>query len=457
MIKRVFLIGFRTTGKSTFGKILAENLGLSFFDMDFLIKEQAGQELNVLTNNGSDWVKFREIENDVLKELTKAERAVISCGGGVGVNDVINKETKKTFGQLNREVLKKSQDSIVILLTASDKIIEQRLQMLFGRKKIMPFLNQENSKSNISKKDLIEKQVVDSMSALQKRKKSYEEIADFEIDTSNFIFPKKLVNINAVIGDPIEHSLSPQMHNVGYKALGINKGNLLVPVKVKKEKLKRFIEAVRALRINGISVTVPHKETTIKYLDKVDETAKKIGAVNTVLNEGGKLIGYNTDWIGAIAALEKRTNLKGKKVAVFGAGGAARAIVFGLTKKGVKVKIFNRSVDRAKELAKEFNCSFGDIKEVGKIRDFDIIINATSIGMNEEKSPIDKNLIQKGQIVMDAVYTPKETTLLKNAKEKKAEVVYGYEMLLYQGVEQFKMYTGLDAPVEEMRKVLING
>ena len=451
--KRIFLIGFRTTGKTTFGKVLAENLGLSFFDMDFLIKEQAGEDLNSLTKNGMDWVKFREVENEVLEDLNKVRGAIISCGGGVGVNDVLDEKTKKTFGQLNREIFKRNEDSLVILLTSPDETIKKRLHKEFSKKKIMPFLNSQSIPEN--ENGLVEAQVRDSLDALEKRRKLYEELADFEIDTSKFEFPNRLVNLNVSIGDPIKHSLSPAIHNAGYKALGIDRSNLFIPCRVKSEKLARFIEAVKVLGINGISVTLPHKQTIIRYLDDLDEDAKKIGAVNTILNVGGKLTGYNTDWIGAISALEKKTNLEGKKVAVIGAGGAARAIVFGLSRKGARIKIFNRTLEIAKELAEEFGLEFGDIGDIGEIREYDIIVNATAVGMGEDDSLVDKRLINKNQIIFDIVYSPKETKLLGEAKEKGAKVIYGYEMLLYQGVEQFKMYTGLDAPVEAMEKALI--
>src|SRR3989344_5328660 len=300
MINRIFLIGFRTTGKSTLGKILAESLGLSFFEMDFLIKEQAGQELDQLTKNGTDWVKFREIENEVIEELVKTQNAIISCGGGVGVNDVVDEKTGKTFGELSKEILRKCEDSLVILLTSDDEDIEKRLYKKFSKKKIMPFLGDQDAGEN--KENLVEVQVRDSMNALEKRKKFYEEIADFEIDTSKFKFPERLSNINVSIGDPIKHSLSPDMHNAGYKALGIEKSNLFLSCRAKKEKLKQFIEAAKVIGINGISVTLPHKQEVMKYLDDTDETAKKIGAVNTILNREGRLIGYNTDWIGAVSA-----------------------------------------------------------------------------------------------------------------------------------------------------------
>lgn len=257
------------------------------------------------------------------------------------------------------------------------------------------------------------------------------------------------------IGYPIKTSRSPSIHNAGYKKLGIDDEFVYLRAEVKPENLKMAINGVRGLGIRGVSVTMPHKQTVMKYLDKIEKDAKSIGAVNTIVNDNGILTGYNTDVIGAIAALEKKTNVLGKLIAVIGAGGAARAIVYGLTKKGAKVKIFNRSLDKAKSLAQEFGCEYEDLKNIKEISNMDIVINATSVGMNEDKSPIDKKFLNKNQIIFDVVYTPKETRLIKDAKEKGAKVILGYEMLLYQGVEQFKLYTGFDAPVNAMKEVLI--
>lgn len=263
------------------------------------------------------------------------------------------------------------------------------------------------------------------------------------------------------IGYPIKSSRSPLMHNAGYKKLGIDDEFLFLSAEVKPKDLQMAIDGVRALGIRGVSVTMPHKQEVMKYLDQIDKEAKKIGAVNTIVNNDGKLTGYNTDWIGALTALEKKTNLTGKKVAVIGAGGAARAIVYGLVKRGAKVKIFNRSLEKAKKLAQEFGCEYGDPGSLEEASKINIIINATSVGMNEDKSPIDKflnknkaSLLLRNQIVFDVVYSPKETRLIKDAKQKGAKIIYGYEMLLYQGVAQFELYTGMKAPVEVMRKTL---
>ncbi len=263
------------------------------------------------------------------------------------------------------------------------------------------------------------------------------------------------MNICLSIGYPIISSRSPLMHNAGYKKLRIDNQFIYLSAEVKSENLKIAIDGIRGLGIRGVSVTMPYKKEVMKYLDKIDKDAKMIGAVNTIVNDGGKLTGFNTDYIGVLEALGEKINLKRKKVAIIGAGGAARAIVYGLNKKGSVIKIFNRTLDQAKELAQEFDCQFSTLDSLEEVINMDIIINATPVGMNEDKSSIDKNFLNKNQIVFDVVYTPKETRLIKDAKQIGAKVIFGYEMLLYQGVEQFKLYTGFDAPIETMRKTLI--
>lgn len=259
------------------------------------------------------------------------------------------------------------------------------------------------------------------------------------------------------VGDPIKQTLSPKMHNPAYQALGIDDQFVYLSARVTEDNLSSALAGARALGIRGISVTVPHKQEAIKYLDEIDQVAKKIGAVNTILNNNGQLKGYNTDWIGAITSLEKRTQLKGKRVALFGAGGAARAIVYGLIKKGALVKIYNRTKEKSKKLAQEFHCLSGNLNQVEEIKEMDIIINATTLGMepNISQTPLPNKFIEKHHLVFDIVFKPSETRLIREAKHKGAKVIYGYEMLLYQGVEQFKLYTGIDAPVEIMKEALV--
>jgi len=260
-----------------------------------------------------------------------------------------------------------------------------------------------------------------------------------------------------IIGNPVDHSLSPAMHNAAYRYLGIDNKFVYLGSNVKVENVEKVVESMKVMEnFHALTCTIPHKIEVMKYLDWIDPTAKKIGAVNSVVKENGILKGFNTDWCGAIIPLEKVINLKNKKVSLIGAGGAARAIIFGLRKKEAKVIIFNRSVEKARKLADEFHCQFSELNNQELIKESDIIINATSVGMKplEKKTPIGVKNINTKQIVFDIVYMPKETKLLKEAKKRGARVVSGLEMLLHQGTAQFELYTGLKAPIEIMRKVL---
>ncbi len=254
-----------------------------------------------------------------------------------------------------------------------------------------------------------------------------------------------------IIGSPVKHSLSPKMHNAAFRALGID----AVYLAFETSDTKSALDAMKCLGIKGYSVTIPNKQNIINYLDDIDQTVKQIGACNTVKNLNNKLIGTNTDWLGGILPLEKRTNLKGKKVTVLGAGGSARAICYGLLKKGAIVNICNRTVERANALAKDFNCSAFSLLEANKLKG-DILINTTSVGMYPlvDNSPVQEDTVKNFNIIMDIVYSPLETKLLQMAKKLKKEIITGVEMLLYQAVAQFEFWTEQKAPVEIMRKAL---
>jgi shikimate dehydrogenase len=222
------------------------------------------------------------------------------------------------------------------------------------------------------------------------------------------------------------------------------------------QSIKKVVEAVRVMGIRGLTCTMPHKLEVMKYLDKIDPIAKKIGAVNTVVNDNGVLTGYNTDWLGIVTPLNMiAVSLKDKRAAIVGAGGAARAMIYGLTTNGAKVKIFNRTIEKAQKLAEEFGCDAGGLEELSEVKNYDIILNSTSIGMEgDTNSPIPSEFINNKQIIFDAVYIPYETPLLKDAKKKDAKIIHGIDMLLYQGTAQFELYTNHKAPEDIMRKVL---
>jgi len=260
-----------------------------------------------------------------------------------------------------------------------------------------------------------------------------------------------------VIGDPIDHSLSPQMHNAGYKAVGIDDQFVYVACHVKITDIEALIQGIKALGIHGISCTIPHKRAVMPYLDSIDETAKKIGAVNTIVNNNGILQGYNTDWLGVITPLEQITSLKNKTVALLGAGGAARAVAFGVTKQGARLTIFNRTKEKAQSLAKEFHAEAFSLDQIQKIRTVDIIINTTSVGLHshENETPVPKKYLNNKQIVFDAVYGKKDTRLITEAKQQGAQTITGKAMLFYQGLAQFKLFTGYDAPEEAIKQVFV--
>ncbi len=260
-----------------------------------------------------------------------------------------------------------------------------------------------------------------------------------------------------VIGDPVEHSLGPQMHNAAYQALELDDQYVYLAAHVNSADIADCISGVRAMGIRGVSCTLPHKVAVIQHLDKLDLISKKIGAVNTVVNDDGILTGYNTDWLGIVIPLEQLTPLQGKKVALFGAGGAARAIAYGITSRGGQLSVYNRNPDKAQQLADDFEGQVGDFQNLDSVKAMDIIINATSLGMapRQDTTPLPKDCITKDQIVFDIVYTPYETRLLREATAQGARVIHGSEMLLHQGMAQFKLYTGHDAPEELMRTALL--
>ena len=255
----------------------------------------------------------------------------------------------------------------------------------------------------------------------------------------------------AIMGNPVEHSLSPLIHNAAFKQLELN----YVFLAFKVEHLEEAVMGIRALNLKGVSVTIPHKVEVMDYLDNVEEVAQKIGAVNTILNQEGRLLGYNTDWSGAIRALEEKIELKSKKTVLLGAGGAARAIAFGLKEKSADVTILNRTVKKAEMLASELNCQYGGLEFLESSKP-DILINTTSLGMHPKvgDTPVKKEFL-KDVLVFDIVYNPLKTRLIKEAEQNGCVTIMGLEMFVNQAALQFELWTGRKAPIELMRRVVV--
>ena len=267
----------------------------------------------------------------------------------------------------------------------------------------------------------------------------------------------------AVIGDPIDHSFSPIIQNAAFHALQLN--YVYVAFRVSEENLKSSIEGIRVLNIRGFNVTMPLKSAIIPYLDQLDCHAQKIGAVNTVLNKNNKLIGYNTDGVGALSALEENhQSLTNKKVLILGAGGASRAISFSFAEYAYKLEILNRTIEKAKKIAEEINSLYPRKVKYGSLENLteatktvDIIVNATSLGMypKEVENPIPLDLLRPDHTVFDLVYHPIKTKLLSEAKKVGAKTINGLDLLLHQGSLSFKIWTGKQAPISVMRKAFM--
>ena len=257
-----------------------------------------------------------------------------------------------------------------------------------------------------------------------------------------------------LIGDPVEHSLSPLVHNRGYEVLGLN--FIYVAFRVKNVKLA--IDSIRGLGIRGVSVTMPHKVSAMKYIENIDDTAKEIGAINTIVNNGGMLSGFNTDYGAALKALGEKTTIEGKKAVLLGGGGAGLAIATGLKRNGADLVIIDKIKEKAEELARLVGAEgFGGLEKLPEIGSADILINATPVGMWPEinESAVPRELLHHRLTVFEVIYHPRETRLITEAKEAGCTIIYGYKMFLYQAAMQFELFTGHQAPLPDMEHVLI--
>jgi shikimate dehydrogenase len=425
----IVLIGMRGSGKTTVGKILARKLGRELIEMDELIIQRAGLSITEIVARYG-WSKFRDVEEEIVSDVAGLNNIVNATGGGV-----VTKE--KNIVQLKK-------NGVLVWLKASVDTLVERIHEDPGRP---PFVNNRTQREDLE-------------ITLAQRETLYQEAADLVVDTETKT-PEEVVEaiveslkrICCLIGDPVEHSLSPLSHNAGYRALGID----YVYVSFQVKDIKEAIEDIRRLGIRGASITLPHKTSAIKFLDRIDPLAEEIGALNTIVNDDGILTGYNTDCDGALRALEEVTALGGKTVVLIGSGGAASAIAFGFKKKGAKLVILNRTGDKARRLAERVGAEdFGNLEKLPLMATADILINATPVGMwpGANQSIIPRSFLHSRLTVFDTVYNPKETELLTEAREKGCTIIYGYKMLLYQAVSQFELFTGCQAPLEVMESVL---
>jgi shikimate dehydrogenase len=258
----------------------------------------------------------------------------------------------------------------------------------------------------------------------------------------------------ALLGSPVRHSLSPAIHNALFQKYDINAVYLAFEISDTR-KMKDLVQSSRIL-LKGFNVTMPYKRKVLNFLDDTAEEVDSIKAINTVVNSEGKLIGYNTDGFGALKALEREAQMSKWKVLLLGAGGAGRSIAYSLSKSNDLV-VLNRSVEKAKDLE-----GFGLKGEELNIKNLehylawaDVLINATSVGMDESKSIVPRGLLHDRHIVLDIVYSPLKTKLLKDAEARGCRVIDGLWMLIYQGARSFELWTGIKPDVDFMRKIAL--
>lgn len=279
-----------------------------------------------------------------------------------------------------------------------------------------------------------------------------------------------IVDVNTklvgLLGNPLGHSFSPDMHNRAFRTLGLN--FFYLPIEVTPENLEDVARGISRMNFAGYNVTIPHKIRIMGHLDHIDDLAKGIGAVNTVTIKDGVSTGHNTDGMGYVRSLESEAGIsvKGKTHFIVGCGGAARAIAMTLAYRGAgKIFLCNRTEQKAHDLAGELNTKVNQCCEIVRMAPLDmdsaighadVLINTTSIGMHpdEDRMPMDSRLIPEGIVVSDIVYNPLQTKLLQAARERGCRTVTGLGMLVYQGAEAFTMWTGAEPPVDEMFAVV---
>lgn len=448
---KLVLIGFMGAGKSTVGHLLAESLGYASIEMDDAIVEASpcASIADIFEQHGE--LYFRALETDVAYATRNVRQTILSTGGGVV-------ETPETMLWLTKGA------DCIIWLRSSFETLSRRV----GGDPARPLFTEI---------ELAHKRWSD-------RRSMYARHADLILDTDDCepheivqqikqaCVPSPVVNASTwsipavsghtqlcvIIGDPVSHSLSPTLHNSAYAAAGLNDQYVYVAAHVSRGHIKDAVQAARNLHFRGLTCTIPHKTDILPFLDTISPAAHAIGAVNTVVLEDGLLKGWNTDWLGIYEPLRRLSASSAHRAAIVGAGGTTRAALYALQQLGVTdVTIFNRTLSKAQELAESFGCRARPLEAAAtSLSSYDIIVQTTSVGMSPhmEQSPVPAECFRPHQIVLDAIYTPFETRLLRDALRAGATIVRGADMFLEQAIAQFKHYTQQEAPREVMEQVI---
>lgn len=439
-MNNIILIGFPGVGKHSIGEEVAHRLNMPFIDIDEEIEAIEGKPLpRIFKENGEEY--YRDVEERAVFRACQQSNSVICSGGGVILRSA-NLELFKASGK-------------VIYLTAAPEVILERLV----EEKHRPILIGEKPVRHLDKlKSLMQRRAFDyiqTRNIIDVTCATKEEVTNKVI----LIYQQKLrMKLVGIIGTTLGSTLSPIMHNesFNYQKLDYHYQRF------ETDDLDLFISRGKKLGLRGFNVTFPYKVQIMKYLDRLSPEVESIGAVNTVLNEDDKLIGYNTDAEGALRHFKIETrkmnipyNLTGKTVGILGAGGAARAIAYSFKKAGGKVVILARRAEQAEEVAERFECRHDTLNNISWY-DLDVIINATPVGMGElaDQTPIPVDYIQPHHVVYDIVYYPRTTRLLTEAARRGATIIRGLGMLVEQGALSYRYWTGVEPPKKLMYYVV---
>jgi 3-dehydroquinate dehydratase/shikimate dehydrogenase len=418
-----------------------------------------GQELDLLIQAAQAGFHITDLELESAEDLRKSNPKPLDELRAAGAALIVSFHDFKRTGDLDavyKRIEPFAPDFVKIVPTA---------QSLSDNVKLMQFIERVSDHANIVGVCMGEAGIISRVLGLRAGSAFTfaaatvgEETAPGQIAARTLLETYRIDHIDAatkvygVAGNPIGKSLSPVMMNTAFRRETVN----AVYLALQTADVADLVSLIRDIPIQGVSITMPHKQAILPYLEHMDPLSAKIGAVNTVLRQGNKLYGFNTDVQGILGPLEKRLTLKGCKVLVLGAGGAARAAVFGLRDKGAEVFILNRDVEKATKLAKQSGSKVQKREALPKAS-FDLIVNATPVGMSGLKAePILKPEELKAKLVFDLVYNPVDTPLLKLARAQGLQVITGIEMFVQQGARQFEIWTGKPAPEDEMLKVVIH-
>ncbi|HOI13349.1 MAG TPA: shikimate dehydrogenase [Methanoculleus sp.] len=452
---KVALIGFRGTGKTSVGRILANRLGVPFYDTDALIERRAGMPIPEIFRRAGE-AHFRALEREVIASLRTAE-GVIGTGGGA-VCDPANVADLRWHGR-------------VYLLTAAPGIIHERIagsdrpgltalppeeevHTLLARRK-EAYLGAADACIDTGActpdeaAEIILGQIHGkSVRSRDERRERDNLLSKFGLETVREMVERDPgLMVCGIAGNPCAHSKSPLLYNRLFERFGMHYHY----TRFEWPDAGVIIHLASLLPLKGLSVTIPFKVDVIPYLDEIDEHAAAIGAANTIVRCGGRMYGHNTDWLGVRIPLAHR---RGGRAVVLGAGGAAAAAVYALCSLDMDVTVLARTADAARRLAERFNCRWGSLEEF-KGADADVVVHATPVGMEPDtRSLLAADDLERGTTVFDLVYTPPETPLIRAAREAGCETIPGTEMFVHQAVEQFRLITGIRVSPALVREML---